>query len=94
VRICANKVVAGVRVSTPLLNLRHEDTRQFASAQEFDQLEGLALFGASGSNPRFRTIRRNGQLLLAFLLQSQNSSPIANQLSGKYRQPRRVAAGK
>jgi hypothetical protein len=43
VRICANKVVAGVRVSTPLPNIRQQDTRQFASAQQIDQLEGLAV---------------------------------------------------
>jgi hypothetical protein len=43
VRICANKVVASVRVSTLLLNIRQQDTRQFASAQQIDQLEGLAV---------------------------------------------------
>ena len=43
VRICANKVVAGVRSSTLLLNIRPQDTRQFTSAQRFDQLEGLAV---------------------------------------------------
>jgi hypothetical protein len=42
-RICANKVVAGVRVSAPLPNIRQQDTRQFASAQQINQLEGLAI---------------------------------------------------
>ena len=45
VRICANKVVAGVRCSTLLPNIRQQDTRQFASAQQINQLEGLALQG-------------------------------------------------
>ncbi len=43
VRICANKVVAGVRCSTLLPNIRPQDTRQFASAQQINQLEGLAV---------------------------------------------------
>ena len=43
VRICANKVVAGVRCSTLLPNIRPQETRQFASAQQIDQLEGLAV---------------------------------------------------
>ena len=43
VRICANKVVAGVRVSTLLLKIRMQDARQFTSEQVFTQLEGLAL---------------------------------------------------
>jgi len=41
VRICANKVVAGVRSSTLVLDIRPQDTRQFTSAQRFDQ--GLAV---------------------------------------------------
>jgi hypothetical protein len=47
VRICANKVVAGVRVSALQFRIRSQDTRQFASAQEFSQLEGLAVAGLS-----------------------------------------------
>ena len=43
VRMCANKVVAGVRWSALLPNIRSEDTRQFASAQQIKQLEGLAV---------------------------------------------------
>jgi len=43
VRICADKVVAGVRVSTLLLKIRLQDARQFTSEQVYDQLEGLAL---------------------------------------------------
>jgi hypothetical protein len=43
VRICANKIGTGVRVSTLLLNIRPVNMRQFASAREFDQLEGLAV---------------------------------------------------
>ena len=43
VRICANKVVAGVRCSTLLPNIRPQDPRQFASAQQINQLEGLAV---------------------------------------------------
>ena len=43
VRICANKVVAGVRCSTLLPTIRPQSTRQFASAQQIDQLEGLAV---------------------------------------------------
>jgi hypothetical protein len=42
VRICANKVVAGVRFSALLPTIRPQDTRQCTSAQSFDQLEGLA----------------------------------------------------
>ena len=42
-RICANKVVAGVRSSTLLLNIRPVDTRQLRSVQDFDQLEVLAV---------------------------------------------------
>ena len=43
VRICANKVVAGVRSSTHLLNIRSWNPRQFATAQQICQLEGLAV---------------------------------------------------
>ena len=39
VRICANKVVAGVRSSTHLLNIRSRNPRQFATAQQICQLE-------------------------------------------------------
>ena len=42
-RICANKIGTGVRVSTLLLNIRPVNMRQFASARDFDQLEGLAV---------------------------------------------------
>ena len=42
VRICANKVVAGVRISTLLPTIRPQDTRQSTSAQQINQLEGLA----------------------------------------------------
>ena len=42
-RICANKVVACVRSSTLLTDFRPQDTRQFASAQQINQLEGLAV---------------------------------------------------
>src|SRR5262245_12218919 len=41
VRICANKVVACVRVSTLQPNIRQQDTRQFASAQQINP-RGLA----------------------------------------------------
>ena len=43
VRICANKIVACVRCSTLLPTIRPQDTRQFASAQQINQLEGLAV---------------------------------------------------
>jgi len=43
VRICANKVVACVRLSTLLPTIRLQDTRQFTSAQQINQLEGLAV---------------------------------------------------
>ena len=43
VRICANKVVAGVRCSALLPNIRSEDTRRFASALQINQFEGLAV---------------------------------------------------
>jgi hypothetical protein len=43
VRICANKVVAGVRCGTLLINIRPVNTCQFVSARDFDQLEGLAV---------------------------------------------------
>ena len=42
-RICANKVVAGVRYSKLLPIIRSQKTRQFTSAQQVDQLEGLAV---------------------------------------------------
>ena len=42
-RSCANKVVAGVRCGTLLPNIRPQDTRQFATAQQICQLEGLAV---------------------------------------------------
>ena len=51
VRICANKVVAGVRCSTLLPNIRPQETRQFASAQQIDQLEGLAVTIPWGFDP-------------------------------------------
>ena len=41
--MCANKVVAGVRCSALLPNIRPVNTRQFASAAQIDQLEGLAV---------------------------------------------------
>jgi hypothetical protein len=41
VRICANQVVAGVRCSTLLPTIRPQSTRQVASAQQINQLEGL-----------------------------------------------------
>ncbi len=47
-RICANKIGTGVRVSTLLLNIRPVNMRQFALAQQIDQLEGLALARAWG----------------------------------------------
>jgi hypothetical protein len=43
VRICANKVVACVRLSTLPPNIRSQDARQFTSAQHFHQFEGLAV---------------------------------------------------
>jgi hypothetical protein len=42
VRICANKVVAGVRGRTPLRNIRFSRTRVIASVRVFCKLEGLA----------------------------------------------------
>ena len=42
-RICANKIGTGVRCSALLPNIRSEGTRQFASAQQINQLEGLAV---------------------------------------------------
>jgi hypothetical protein len=48
VRTCANKVVAGARSGTFLHNIRPQDRRRFVSAQQIDQLEGLALARASG----------------------------------------------
>ena len=41
--MCAKQVVAGVRSSTLLLNIGQQDARQFASAQQINQLEGLAV---------------------------------------------------
>ena len=41
--MCANKVVAGIRDSTLLPNIRPQDTHQFAPAQQITQLEGLAV---------------------------------------------------
>jgi len=43
VRMCANRIVAGARCSSVLLRNRPEDSYQFASAQHFHQLEGLAI---------------------------------------------------
>ena len=51
VRICANKVVAGVRVSRLQRTIRPQDTRQFRSAQQIIQLEGLAVATPEGSSP-------------------------------------------
>jgi len=42
VRICANKVVAGVRIRSLLRKIRLASARQLASARDFDKLEGLA----------------------------------------------------
>ena len=42
VRMCANRVVAGVRMSTDLPINCPQDPHQFALAQQIDQLEGLA----------------------------------------------------
>ena len=42
-RICANKVVACVRLSTLLRNIRPQDTLQFTRARDFNQLDGLAV---------------------------------------------------
>ena len=57
-RICANKVVAGVRCGTLLPYIRPQDTRQFATAQQICQLEGLAVAIPCGSSrPPFRTTR-------------------------------------
>ena len=44
-----------MRVSTLLLDIRQQDTRQFASAQQIDQLEGLAVAIPWGFEPPFRT---------------------------------------
>jgi hypothetical protein len=41
--MCANKVGAGVRLSTLPPNIRPQDTRQFGSGKQINQLEGLAL---------------------------------------------------
>ena len=41
--MCANKVVADVRCNTDLPDIRPQDTCQFTSAQEINQLEGLAV---------------------------------------------------
>jgi hypothetical protein len=43
VRICANKFVAGVSVGTRLHSIRQQDMRQFTSAHQIDQFEGLAV---------------------------------------------------
>ena len=48
VRICANEVVAGVHASTLLPGIRPVNTRRFTSAQQINQLEGLAVAIPSG----------------------------------------------
>ena len=62
VRTCANKVVAGVRFSARLPEIRQVSTRQLASAQQIDQLEGLAVAIPWGFESPFRTIRLAFQL--------------------------------
>src|SRR5512138_3065806 len=60
VRICANKVVACVRCSTLLPTIRLQDTRQFTSAQQISQLEGLAVaipWGFESPLPHFTPAR-------------------------------------
>jgi hypothetical protein len=60
VRICANKVVACVRLSTLLPTIRLQDTRQFTSAQQINQLEGLAVaipWGFESPLPHFTRSR-------------------------------------
>jgi hypothetical protein len=42
VRICAKKIVAGVRSITLLPNIHPVNAHQLTSARDFDQLEGLA----------------------------------------------------
>ena len=59
VRICANKVVACVRCSTLLPDIRAQDARQSAPAQQIDQLEGLAVAIPWGSESPFRTNLRS-----------------------------------
>jgi hypothetical protein len=58
VRICANKVVACVRLRTLLPNIDTQDTRQFASAQQIVQFEGLAVAISCGFESPLRTIAR------------------------------------
>lgn len=55
VRSCAKKVEAGVCSRALLRNIRRVDARQFESAQEFDQLEGLAVARPWEFESPFRT---------------------------------------
>jgi hypothetical protein len=50
--MCANKVVAGVRCRTPALTIRPQDTREFASARQINQLERLAVAIPWGFDPQ------------------------------------------
>jgi hypothetical protein len=59
VRICANKVVAGVRWSRLQFRIRPQDTRQCASAQQINQLEGLAVAIPWGFESSFRSLIRS-----------------------------------
>ena len=53
--MCAKKVVTGVRSSTLLPNIRTQDTRQCTSAQQINQLEGLAVARSWGFESPLRT---------------------------------------
>ena len=59
VRICANKVVAGGRLSALLARIRPADPRQFASAHQIVRLEGLAVAIPWGFESPFRTNLRS-----------------------------------
>ena len=60
--MCAKKVVACVRCSALLPNIRPQKTRQIPSAQQINQLEGLAVAIPWGFESPFRTIRLSFQL--------------------------------
>jgi len=67
----ATKVVAGVRSSTLLPNIRPQKTRQFASAPQINQLEGLAVarpWGFVSPLPHYQSKSKNQRSDLVMLL--------------------------
>ena len=79
VRVCANKVVAGVRGRALMCNIRLARTRVITSASDLDKLEGLAVaipWRFESSLPH----QPEGPLRRAFLIAAQRRPPTARTL--------------